>query len=521
MQQTTDGEVRKQIHRASMLLMASIILSRLIGFVRELVLARTVGASGLTDVYYASFTIPDVLNHLMAAGALSISFIPILSGYLSRNQGEIGKQVFRVISSWMTLVLIALVILAEVFAEPISCWVAPGFSGEQLATLTRLTRIILPAQAFFFWGGLTTAVQHTHGKFLLPALAPIVYNAGIILFGVGLHATHGVDGFSIGVLVGAIFSHGILQAIGMRRLGYSLSPCFNWDSESKAAFKQYIWLSLPIMLGFSLVVADEWITKYFASYLGDRAISWLSFARTEMRIPIAVIGQAAGIASFPYLSRLWSAGEFQKYGANLLRELMKLWAAGPVAAVLLMTHALPITHFIYGGGRMTSEDLQATATALQFFAPGMVFWTLQLVVSRGFYASRRTWLPSILGSAISLFVLPLYQYLARSRGHEGLALASSLAIFAYVLVMSVYLYKHLRHYSPDLSFSSFVKFGVGWSGVTAGLAGLSWWLHSLGIYRDTRISALGDVLLATLLLGGISLGLLRTVFRRLTDGALY
>jgi len=521
MQQTADGEVRKQIHRASLLLMASILVSRLIGFVRELVLARTIGASGMTDIYYASFTLPDFLNYLMAAGALSISFIPILTGLQSQGKHEEAKVVFRTLSTWMTAGLTLFVIVAEIFAETISQWVAPGFSGEQLAQLTMLTRIILPAQIFIFWGGIATAVQHTHGKFLLPALAPIVYNSGIILCGIGLHQRYGVAGFSIGVLVGAVASHGFLQWVGLRQLGYPVVPRFSFTLESKESLRRYIVLTLPIMLGFSLVVTDEWISKYFASYLGERAISWLSYARTEMRIPIAVIGQAAGIASFPYLSRLWSGKEFHKYGQTLLRELMKLWAAAPVAAILLITHAEPITYFIYGGSRMTAEDIQATAQALRFYSVGMTFWTLQLVLSRGFYASQRTWLPSILGTVLSVLAIPLYRYLALKYGHEGLAAAGSIGIFVYATLLAVWLRAHVKKVCPSLSWRPFAKFVFSWSWVIAGLAVLSWKLHGVGIYQGTHATALLDIFIATLSLVGISLVLLRTVFRRLTDGALY
>jgi len=521
MQQTQEGEVRKQIQRASWLLMGGIILSRLIGFVRELILARTVGASGMTDIYYASFTLPDFLNYLMAAGALSISFIPILSGLHTRGQHDDAKKVFQTVTAWMGSVLILLVILAEIFAEQVSLWVAPGFSGEQLATLTTLTRIILPAQIFIFWGGIATAVQHTHGKFFLPAMAPIVYNSGIILCGIALHAQYGVMGFSIGVLVGAIFSHGVLQWWGVRQLGYPILPKFKLTAVTRASLWQYFWLTLPIMLGFSLVVTDEWISKYFASYMGERAISWLSYARTEMRIPIAVIGQAAGIASFPYLSRLWAAGDFEKYGKTLLRELMKLWAAAPIAAILLWTHAEPITFAIYGGSRLNHEDLLATALALRYFSLGMIFWTLQLVLSRGFYACQRTWLPSILGSVLSVLAIPLYQYLAKIWGHAGLAAAGSIGVTAYALLLAIFLRVHLRRACPKLDWKPFLKFTGAWTVVIGVLFWLSTRLSALGLYRETRGSALIDVLLATAVLGGLSFGLLRTVFRRLTDGALY
>lgn len=514
-------EIDKNIRRASWLLMASVLLSRVIGFVREMILAKTVGASAMTDVYYASFTIPDFLNHLMAAGALSISFIPILSEYIAKGREDMGRLVFRSITTVMGSVLLLLIVIAEIFAEHLSRWIAPGFNQEQLATLTMLTRIILPAQWFIFWGGLATAVQHTHGRFFLPALAPIVYNAGIILFGVLLHQSHGVVGFSVGVLVGAFFSHGVLQWWGTRPLGYSLRPYFGFSEEIRAVLKRYVWLTFPIMMGFSLVVADEWISKYFASTLGEKAISWLSYARTEMRIPLAVIGQAAGIASFPYLSRLWSKQDFNGYGRTVLREISKLWAAAPVAGVLLVVHALPLTHAIYGGSRFTMADLDATAEALKYFGAGMVFWTLQTVLSRGFYASQRTWLPSILGTVISILAIPIYRYLGYRYGHVGLAGAGSIAIALYSVTLALWLKVHVKKVAPDLSFGSFYRFAGVWIFVTVGMYFLADGILQLGVYRQTQLSAIADVVLATGALAGGSLLLLRTVFARWTDGPLF
>lgn len=522
--QTSDPSLRTMDHkirRASWLLMASVLLSRLIGFLREMILARTVGASSMTDVYYASFTLPDFLNYLMAAGALSISFIPMLSEYIAKNDEATGKLVFRSLTTVLGTVLFVLIVIAEFFARDLSRWIAPGFNPQQLETLTQLTRIILPAQWFIFWGGLATAIQHTHGRFFLPAMSPIVYNAGIIICGIGLHERYGVAGFSVGVLVGAVFSHGLLPWWGIRSLGYGVAPYFHFSQEIRAALHRYLWLTLPIMLGFSVVVTDEWISKYFASQLEEKAISWLSYARTEMRIPLAVIGQAAGIASFPYLSRLWSKADYPSYARTLLREIAKLWAAAPIAGVLLMVHALPITHAIYGGSRFTFSDLEATAEALQFFGVGMVFWTLQTVLARGFYAAQRTWLPSLVGTVLSLVMIPLYQYLAKRHGHVGLAASGSIAIAIYSVVLWGLLVVHMKKVAPEISFANFYCFAFRWSFVVVAMYAIASGLFALGIYQKTQISAIADVVVTTAVLGGVSLVLLRTTFQRWTDGPLF
>lgn len=514
-------KIKKNIHRASMLMVASILVSRLIGFVREWAIAQTVGATAMTDVYYASFTVPDFLNYLMAAGALSITFIPVLSKYVEAQNADLARRIYRSLLTSMGGILVGFIVLAEIFTPVLAGWIAPGFSPEQMHELVFLLRIILPAQFFFYSGGLSIAVQQTHGRFLFAALAPIVYNSGIILCGVLFHSSLGVAGFSIGVLVGAFFSHGVLQWWAAWRLGYSSLPYFEFSPEIRGAIRHYLWLTFPLTLGFSLVATDEWISKYFASSLQDRAISWMAYARTEMRIPVAVIGQAAGVASFPYMARLWASGSYTQYGRTLLREVMKLWAAAPVAALLTYRFAEAITHFIYGGSRFHAEDLLNTALALKMFSFGILFWTAQVLLARGFYAAGITWLPSLLGGICSLIAIPVYAALAREMGFQGLALAGSLAIALYSGLLWALLRRHLRKNCTGLEMRSFYLFCFSWLGVLVLLAGVAEGIASLGIYQGGRLSALAEVLVAVTMLGGISVALLRTVFRKLTDGPLY
>jgi putative peptidoglycan lipid II flippase len=510
MQQNT-GDVQRRIKKASYLLMGSILLSRVVGFFREWVLAHTIGANGVTDVYYASFTIPDFLNYLMAAGALSISFIPVLSSMVSAGKDEAARRLFRVTITFMGLALLVLVVIAEIFAYHLAQWVSPGFTAPQLEMLTYLIRIILPAQLFFFFGGVATAVQHTHGQFIYAALSPIVYNLGIIVFGLLMQSEHGVVGFSVGVLVGAAVGHGLLQWWGLRKLRYSVLPDFRPSAEVWEGVKRYLWLSVPIMVGFSIVVTDEWFSKYFASSLGPASVSYLQYARTQMRIPVAVIGQAAGVASFPFLARLWSSGEYEAYGRTLLREIQKLWAASLAATILFVTHA----------EQFTDVDVYATAGVLRYFGLGMFFLTVQGLFSRGFYACQKTWLPSLVGGITSVLSVGLYWYLAREWQVRGLALAGSLSFAFYGITLWFLLRAHLRKNCPALALGPFYRFCGAWAFVGTGLWAASVGVLHLGVYRGTRLTAALDIGVATVVVAGLSLLLLRKVFARSTGGALF
>ncbi|MBI1859696.1 MAG: murein biosynthesis integral membrane protein MurJ [Deltaproteobacteria bacterium] len=509
------------IRRAAVLLMVSILLSRIVGFFREWILARTVGASGQTDVYYASFTIPDFLNYMMAAGALSISFIPVVNDLKVKGQEAVARELFRAIATIFGGWLIFFIFVAEVWAPQLSQLIAPGFNPQQIEMLTQLLRIILPAQIFFYWGGLATSVQHVNGHFWWSALSPILYNLFIIVFGVAFHESLGVAAFSWGVLAGSVVGNGILLGYGAYRCGYTFTPILRLSTDVRAGFKRYLWLSLPIMLGFSLVVTDEWITKYLASSLEPKLLSWLSYARTELRIPVAIIGQAAGIASFPFLAQLWSEKRFLDYGRTLILEAQKLWALATVCAVILYFEARPITEFIYGGGKLQRVDIEGIAQALVVYSIGMFFWTAQVLIARAFYASQRTWLPSIIGTLLSVMGFPVYLILMNQYSYVGLAMAGTLGIAAYTLILWGFLMAHFRRSCPELRMGELYRFCLAWFFVLAVVWGIGKGVGSLGIYRQTQLSALYEIVLFSTLALGVAYILQRTLYRKLTASPLF
>src|SRR3954470_21950000 len=175
-------------YSATVLLMAAVLLSRIIGYAREAYIAWAFGAGPQTDAYVAAFTLPDWLNYLVAGGTASITFISIFMRYSAEGRQREAQRAFDNVITIMTVVLVALVVVAEVFAPQIVAWYFRGFSPEQLDLCVRLTRILLPAQIFFYVGGIVSAVLLSKRLFLYPALGPILYNLAIILGGVLLSA---------------------------------------------------------------------------------------------------------------------------------------------------------------------------------------------------------------------------------------------------------------------------------------------------------------------------------------------
>ena len=429
-------ETRK-IVIASAIWAVSIFISRVMGLVREQIIGRTLGASREADIYFASFTLPDFLNYLLAAGALSIVFIPMFVEYLERGDKEGGWRAFSVIANFVLVAGAIGVALLAMFARPLAGVVAPGFTDPAAVdTLVRLMRIILPAQIFHVIGGLLSASLQARDRHLLPAMAPLVYSACIIAGGLGgaYQAGLGAEGFAWGVLAGSVLGPFGLPLYGCLRAGMRWYPILSFFDRD---LRRYLWLWFPIMIGFSIVVVDEWIIKNQASYLAEGALSHLQYGRTLTKVPIGVFGMAAGVASYPTLSRLVADGDVVEAYAVLCRAVRSMLIAIFAAQVCLTLAGFEAAYLIWAAfsSRFTAADAGSTATVLGFLCIGLAGWAAQTVISRGFYALGSTWLPTIVGTIVAFAMVPLYVVLRQYGGAIGLAMASSVAILTYVLLL--------------------------------------------------------------------------------------
>jgi putative peptidoglycan lipid II flippase len=440
--------INRKIIQSTGIVMASVLLSRFLGFLREWTVAHQIGSNAITDAYYAAFTIPDFLNYLVAGGSLSITFIPVFAKFAAEDREDEAWHVFCTVMTFMGLLVIALVIVAEIFAPQIVSLIAPGFGPAARAHVIFLTRLMLPAQFFFYQGGILSAVQYAKGRFVVPSLAPLVYNLFIILGGVLLASRYGIAGFSIGVLVGALLGNFLLQIYGAHQVGAKFS--FALDLRHPG-FRLFIKLAIPIMLALSLSFTDDWIIRWFGSYLVPASITWLQYAKTLMRVPLGVVGQAIGVASFPILAQLYSEGKFDQLNRvfnDALKGLILLLV--PISAFTIAESPY-VVHLVFSHTRLHEFDLHATASTLALFSLGMFAWGAQNLLARGFYATRDTWTPAIVGTILTFADIPLYWWLVRHAQHLGLALASSIGITVLTIVLFVLLIRRMRsHETPSL-----------------------------------------------------------------------
>src|SRR5882724_2249909 len=316
---------------ATLLLMTAVMLSRVIGYVREAYIAWAFGAGRLTDAYVAGFTIPDFLNYIVAGGAASITFISIYTRFLAEKREDEAEKTFSIIIT----VLFFGIVLAEIYTPQLLHWVVPKFDAEQMALCVHLTRILLPAQIFFYVGGVVSAVLLSRRLFLFPAFGPLLYNVFIILGGVVLGKQFGISSLAYGALAGAFVGPFLVNAIGAARIGTGFR--LSWD-VSNPAFLEWARLSIPLMLGVSLVTADDWILRHFASGgLGD--ITRLNYAKRLFAVPIAILGQATGQASLPFFAKLFGEKRMREFADTVNGSIYRIVATSLLATGWMMAAA--------------------------------------------------------------------------------------------------------------------------------------------------------------------------------------
>ena len=453
------------------LLAASVLLSRLLGYLRDVALADRVGAGAEADAYYAAFQIPDLLNYLLAGGALAIAFIPLYTRIRDSRGEAAAERLFANILGTIGSVSLVATVALWVYAEALIALQFPHFDAATSALTVRLTRIVLPAQVFFLTGGIARAVLMAHGRFGAQALAPLVYNAVVIAGGL---ATGTPEGFAWGVLVGSFLGPFAL-AFGdlLRRQEMRLRVRVAFDRDLRA----YLWIALPLMLGLSLATVDEWYERWFGGLLETGTVAHLAYARKLMMAPVAVVGQAVGAALLPTLSRLHAAGKGGEFNATLDRTLQASLALGVLAAGVSWALAGPLVELVYLHGRFVESDARAVAAILGVLSVGVPGWVCQQVGARAFYARGDTWRPMLLGTVFALAAIPVYLAWGREYGALGLAAAGVVAMSANA--MATLAWARRRYGAPHgqslvaAGFRALVVTGVGLAAIRLGLPELS------------------------------------------------
>ena len=417
---------------ATLLLMTTVMLSRVVGYLREAYIAFAFGAGSQTDAYVAAFTLPDFLNYIVAGGAASITFISIYTRFLAEKRDADAQKTFSIIITVMTAVMLVGTVLTEIFAPQFVRWFVKDFKPDQIELCVHLTRILLPAQIFFYVGGVVSAVLLSHRLFLLPAFGPLIYNVFIIVGGVVGGRHFGIASLAYGAVVGSVAGPFLASVIGAARIGTGYKPSFD---VTNPAFREWVKLSVPLMLGVSLVTADDWILRHYASSVVG-GISRLNYAKRLLAVPIAVLGQATGQASLPFFARLFNEKKLKEFATTVNDSVYRVSAASLLATAWMTAAALPLIDLVYRRGKFLFDDTQPTAVYFFWFSLSLVLWSAQGLYARAFYAAGDTLTPMVAVSVITAASLPIYSFLFHTFGVVGLAWASDLGIGINLLALA-------------------------------------------------------------------------------------
>src|SRR5580658_4048585 len=453
------------VFSGTLLFMTTVMLSRVVGYAREAYIAFAFGAGSQTDAYVAAFTLPDFLNYIVAGGAASITFISIYTRFLAEKRDEEAKKTFSIISTVMTAVLLVGTILTELFTPQFVRWFVKDFKPEQIALCVHLTRILLPAQIFFYVGGVVSAVLLSHRLFLLPAFGPLIYNVFIILGGVVGGRHFGIAALAYGAVAGSIAGPFLASVIGAARIGTGYKPSFD---VMNPAFREWVKLSVPLMLGVSLVTADDWILRHYASSIVG-GISRLNYAKRLLAVPIAVLGQATGQASLPFFARLFNEKKLKEFAVTVNDSVYRVSAAALLATGWMMVAALPLIDLVYRRGKFLFADTQTGSVYFFWFSLSLVLWSAQGLYARAFYAAGDTLTPMVAVSVITLASLPIYSLLFHAFGVVGLAWASDIGIGVNLLALALLLHSKKLVSLGELRWRELAKAAV----VAAAAGGIS------------------------------------------------
>jgi putative peptidoglycan lipid II flippase len=482
---------QQTVFAATLLLTGSAFLSRVMGLVRDKFIAWLFGAGPQTDAYNAAFQLPEMLNYFLVGGTASITFVTILSRYRERGEKAEGQRAMSAILTAMLLVLGVATVMAEFVAPWYVHVFFPGFAADQAALCVRMTRILLPAQICFFSGGVFAAVLLTNKQFGYQAITPLLYNAFIILGGLFFARAMGISSLAVGAVAGAFFGAFLLNAIGAARAGMHYRPLLDFGHPG---LREWVRLSIPLMLGVSLVTFDNYILAFFASHLtGD--ITRLTYAKRLFTAPMAIVGQAAGAASLPFFAALLGQNRHTDFARSVNSSVTRILAVSLLLSAWMAALAHPAVDLVFRGGRFNRADANLTAVFFAIFSVSLALWAAQAIYARAFYAAGNTLTPMLASTIITVVSLPIYWSLFHSLGAPGLALASDLGILLQTGTLAILLHRRKLVTLGGLEYSELARAFLA-AAVSAGaLVALAHVLPPAGTFRnDAQTLALGTLL---------------------------
>ena len=437
----------KQIAKDASIVGAATLLSRVLGFFRDVIVAYVLGAGPAADAFYVAYRLPNTLRRLFAEGSMTMAFIPVFSDLRAKKGDEAAFAMTRSALVWLLIILGVITALALLFARPLTLIIAPGFANDpaQMDLTVKLVRIVFPYIIEISIVALCMGALNSMGHFLTPALATSELNT-IVIAGCGVAWLFGLDvphALAWSVIVGGV-GQMYMQQPSMKSFGFSwFGPWKLMDDGVKRMGR----LMLPTVFGAAIYQINILVGTLLASFLASGSISALYYADRLVQFPLGVFGTAVGTVSLPSLARLAAAKQMPEFKHTLSASLrLTLFICLPATAGL-MALAEPMVHVLFGRGAFTPEAAQATSSALMAYAVGLPAFACVRPLVSAFYALHDTRTPVKAGFYSMLANVALAAALMFPFKLVGLALATSLSSWLNVLLLGLAMRAKLGQWS--------------------------------------------------------------------------
>src|SRR5467141_4853018 len=502
----TAADDRRMSTRATGVFGIAILSSRVLGLIREMVFAGLFGAGRNLDAFLMAFRLPNLLRDLFAEGALSTAFITTFSKKIAIEGDQSAWRLANKVATLTAVFMSAVTLLGIVFAPQLVELLTWGsWSADKTALTIQLTRIMWPFMLLVSLAALVMGMQNAKHVFGPPAMASSYFNLGSIIGGVGIgwwldphFGARSLTGLAIGTLIGGMWQL-TAQFPSLRRVGYKYRADFQWRDEGVRAV---LTLMAPAIIAASAVQVNVLINSGFAASLGNGPVSWLNIAFRLMQLPLGIFGVAIGTVTLPLVSKSAAVGNTAEFRAILARGMRLLFLLTIPSAIGLAMLAAPIISVIYQHGRFTAEMTRETAGALQFYAIGLVAYSVLKVLTPAFYAIGKRNTPmivSFLAIGTNLFLNWLFTF-RLGWGHRGLALSTSIVASINFLLLYLLMRRHTRRLETRQTLNGLGKMCL--AGALLALicwAANHWWLNA---WSDMRFLQKLAMLLATIAFAG-------------------
>ncbi|MEK7735626.1 MAG: murein biosynthesis integral membrane protein MurJ [Nitrospirota bacterium] len=472
---------KRNITKAAGIMSVATFISRVLGYVKDMILAVYFGATGLSDTFFVAFRIPNLLRELFAEGSMSSAFIPVLTEYQAKNGKDEAKRLVRITFTFIIIFVGLICLIGVIFAPSIVTAIAPGFLSmpEKFSLTVLLTRVMFPFLLFISLAALIMGALNSRRVFFIPALAPAMLNVSIIVTVISLASKmeQPIIAVAIGVALGG-FVQFAFQIPSFLKNGYSLKP--EYDFRHPGLKKMSI-LMLPATMGMAVAQINIFISTILASYLAAGSITYLYYSMRLVQFPVGIFGVAMGMAVLPALSEHALKGDYDKLRDDFSFALRLLFFITIPAMAGLIALREPIVNILFQRGKFDYAATAGTADALLFYSLGIWAIVGVRIVTASFYSMQDTKTPIKILVVTVMTNIILSLALMGPLKHSGLALANALASTVNFLLLFYFLRKKLERIGSRKIIKSFLK--ISFASVAMGIAG--WFLLHGELWKES------------------------------------